>query len=371
MKHRLGFVITSLGYGGAERVVVNLANYFSSGAYDVSVLILNDYAPLACLLSPKIKVVNLRKNRIITGALACALELRKQKINIALVSLFPLTGLIYVFTKIIFYRLTYLPIEHNNPSAIPVQSSKPYSSLLWLFAHIAYKNCSVVTVSRSLSKSVSEYYRLPEGRAVTIYNPIMQDSFEEKTFLFEREIRRLSTKSNMIRRKFLSIGSLTPQKNQVLALEAVMKLITRGYLVHLTIVGDGQLRDDLKRYAEQNNICDYVTFSDGTTDIEKFYEETDVFLLTSNYEGFGNVLVEALSHGLPIISTDCDFGPREILEEGVHGILVPCGDVQLLVDAMAGDKFPGTAISRARRSMDFSVRVSAKKYEKLFKLTVE
>ena len=93
--------------------------------------------------------------------------------------------------------------------------------------------------------------------------------------------------------------------------------------------------DNLKSLAASEGIGDRITFPGFVIDPWPFFENADLFVLSSDFEGFGLVLVEAMSCGVPVVSTDCESGPREILADGEFGKLVPCNDVEALAKAMA------------------------------------
>ena len=133
--------------------------------------------------------------------------------------------------------------------------------------------------------------------------------------------------------RVLSVGALKPEKNHKLLLEAFADF-ARERDARLIIVGEGPLRPVLEKLADQMGIAERVCLPGFRADPWPFYASAHLFVLTSQSEGFGNVLVEAMAAGLPIVSTDC-AGPREILDGGKWGALVPVGDRGALTHAMA------------------------------------
>jgi len=126
----------------------------------------------------------------------------------------------------------------------------------------------------------------------------------------------------------------------------------------------------LRRLAAELGIANRVIFAGFHSDPSPFYATADLFVLSSNHEGFGNVIVEALSFGLPVVSTDCPSGPAEILENGRWGRLTPVGDAQALARAM--DESLSTPVDRdalKRRAADFSPEIAARKYLDLLGLS--
>jgi glycosyltransferase involved in cell wall biosynthesis len=132
----------------------------------------------------------------------------------------------------------------------------------------------------------------------------------------------------------VACGRLTEQKDYPTLLRAVAELTLRRD-VRLVILGDGPLRGDLERLVRDLGIGNAVDLAGYTSNPHPCMARAQVFVLSSRSEGFGNVLVEALALGVPIVSTDCPYGPREILDGGRYGMLVPPGDATALADAIA------------------------------------
>ncbi|MBM3938997.1 MAG: glycosyltransferase family 4 protein, partial [Sphingomonadales bacterium] len=155
--------------------------------------------------------------------------------------------------------------------------------------------------------------------------------------------------------RLLSVGTLCYSKDYLTLLRA-FKIVLTSLDAKLTIVGEGPCESILLGECSRLSICDQVRFVPFTLDLHPFYVSTDIFVLSSLYEGLGNVLVEALSYGIPVVSTDCDYGPREILNSGKYGLLVPPQNPVALatavVEAASRGIDPRPLISR---SCDFSV----------------
>lgn len=136
----------------------------------------------------------------------------------------------------------------------------------------------------------------------------------------------LNKQSNLEQKILISVGSLSPQKNQKKMLEIFQKV----HIIHpdwkLIIYGEGVLRDALEDYAIQLGVKDFVVLPGATQDVASALSEASIFLLTSKIEGFGLVLIEAMACGLPCISFSAP-GPNSIIENEKNGYIVPQGDV--------------------------------------------
>ena len=174
-------------------------------------------------------------------------------------------------------------------------------------------------------------------------------------------VKPQKTKKNNKVKKIVTVGRLIEAKDHATLIKAFAKLDKEFH--SLTILGDGPLLADLKQLAKNLDVYENITFTGFVENPRDYLSMSDLFVLSSNREGFGNVIVEALSCGTPVVSTDCKHGPIEILNNGEFGTLVTVGNVNELAVGMEQsltktyDK--QKLINRAR---DFAPEVSAKRY---------
>ena len=131
----------------------------------------------------------------------------------------------------------------------------------------------------------------------------------------------------------IAIGRLSEQKNFSLLLQSFAKVL-ESTKARLIIFGEGPLRSDLENLVKELNLQDAVLLPGVVANPYNYLNNADLFVLSSNYEGLPNALVEALACGCPVVSTDCQSGPREILDDGKYGILVEPSDVNGLARAI-------------------------------------
>ncbi|MDZ4809710.1 MAG: glycosyltransferase [Bacteroidota bacterium] len=225
----------------------------------------------------------------------------------------------------------------------------------------------VTVISKGIARSLA---KLGIKKSHVIYNPIYNSGLDVPVIT-----ARPFT--------FINIARLEPQKNQALLLKAFAKVADKN--CYLVILGKGLLLDDLKDLAIELSITDRVNFEGFQSNIKSYLLQSDCFVFSSDYEGLGNVIIEALQAGLPVISTDCPYGPREILspesdtdtlmKKGVdlaaYGILTPVGNEEYLAEAM--QKIIENSVLRNKyrelskpRALDFDINKIAKKYFDLF-----
>lgn len=131
----------------------------------------------------------------------------------------------------------------------------------------------------------------------------------------------------------LTVGRLVSQKNTAMLIDAYAK-IEADIDAHLVIIGAGSLEAELRQRIAQYGLASKIHLLGEVTNPHPWYKRASMFVLSSDSEGYPNVLLEALAHGLPVVSTDCDFGPRQILDNGRYGKLVKVGDVDGMADAI-------------------------------------
>jgi glycosyltransferase involved in cell wall biosynthesis len=162
--------------------------------------------------------------------------------------------------------------------------------------------------------------------------------------------------------QLLAIGRLDQLKDYGTMMRAI-KLVKEELDVELNVLGEGLERENLDSLIKQLELENDVTLVGNVMNTSAWFQEADVFVLSSIREGFGNVIVEALAHGIPVVSTDCPSGPREILTKSEYGALVPVGDYQQLAEAIISTARKETDRELLRtRAEDFDSRLICSRY---------
>jgi glycosyltransferase involved in cell wall biosynthesis len=195
----------------------------------------------------------------------------------------------------------------------------------WL-RRLAYQSATqVVSCSQGVDKNW--YWLSPERRCV-IYNPLaVQQEHSVDVELLE--------KIDFNKKTVVAMGRLTEQKGFDILLTAFADIAEKHQDWQLLILGEGELRQELETLRDQLGIRDQVVMPGLANNPFSILKHAHLFVLSSRYEGFGNVIIEAMACDLPVISTDCPSGPGEIIINGENGILVPNQDQNSLAQAMA------------------------------------
>jgi glycosyltransferase involved in cell wall biosynthesis len=224
---------------------------------------------------------------------------------------------------------------------------------------------ALVAVSKGVARDLAAVTGISPERIKVIYNPVISDDFFDSKGLrcthpwAERDQPPL----------FIAVGRLVAQKDFHTLIRAFAQL-RASHVARLMIVGDGALRNSLEQTAEMLGIVHDVTFVQFVRRPQDLIERSVALILSSVHEGFGNVLVEALAVGVPVVATDCPHGPSEILDGGTYGKLVRTGSPEELANAMenvltSGDRIDHEALRK--RAHEFTLEKHIAAYLTLFR----
>lgn len=359
---KLAYFYRNLNHGGIQRMIVNAANYFSEAGHDVSVVLMKPEGEYIGLLDKNVKVVYFKSaDRMKLLKSFCSI-LREEQFDL----LFTATPSLNTFTiigRLIAGVKTKIVIsERNNTVVFFKNSSLTLSKLTFLTIPLLYRFAdAIVAVSRGLAGSLRKVALIPEEKIHVIYNPAWSHQLEEQS---AAEVNHEWFQSHDVP-VVITAGRLVSAKNHALLIDAIA-LLRRDIQVRLVIIGDGVLRPALQKKIEDLDLQDCVRLEGFKLNPVSWMAKADLFVLSSDYEGFGNVLVEALAAGLTIVSTDCDYGPSEILEGG-YGYLSPVGDAAALASQMyRGLQSPIDKTRLKERAKEFGTEQIMKHYSELF-----
>ena len=290
--------------------------------------------------------------------------LRHSKPEVLLAGMWPLTVIAPIAAKLANRGTRVVISEHGVISSQYASRGRLHHALMRLSVAIGYRLTSAcVGVSKGVASDIARLAWLPESAVRVIHNPVrdagsetLAESMSAEPFWGSQPGKRIVT-----------VGRFKEVKNHALLLRAFAQLL-RSTSATLMLVGGGELEGRLRQLAIDLRVAERVVFAGFQENPAPFYASADLFVLTSDREGFGNVIVEAMAQGTPVVSTDCPFGPAEILEGGRWGRLVPVGDEVALAKAMCKVlKAPADESALRRRAADFAPDKIAERYlETLF-----
>lgn len=263
-----------------------------------------------------------------------------------------------IYSKFINPNAKSIFVAHSVYSSMFTYKSK----VKLLFQHYLpkilgiYGKCdAVIYVSNGVKDDFKKLYHVKEEKEHVIYNPVLDviplEPIQDKKL------------SNPV--KLVSVGRLDIEKRQNILIDAIKELNDNGCLTELYLYGSGCLKEKLIRQSENLNIKDKVHFMGFSTSIINELLNYDIFVLASEFESFGNVIVEAMAAGLPVVVMDCPVGPREILDGGKLGMLVPNNDLNAFLTSIRETikQYPYEYIKKAYlASLEFELSKVCKKY---------
>lgn len=359
---RVLLFLPRLGHGGVPVAMTGLANELARRGHQVEVVVLARGA-LEHRLSPKVGLVNLACSRALMALLPLWRHLRKSKPDVLISALFQINTVAITATLLLPGSNTRIIASQRSAMRSSARESDRWidRATPWL-AKVVYRFPRyLVCVSEGVRSEMIQSVGVCPRRAVTIYNPIITPA----TIAQSEETQPLPAFGQIGDPIIASLGRLTMQKDVPTLLHA-FKILRQARPGRLLILGDGPERGRLERLARDLNLEQSVYFAGFVDKPLGYLRQAQLFVLSSIYEGFGNVLPEALLCGLPIVSTDCDFGPKEILGDGKWGTLVPIRDPAALAEAMGNSlDNPPSAQKQRQRALHFTDQKSADRYEAL------
>lgn len=316
-----------LRIGGTVRVMLNLAEALGERGVEVDIFLTHDPGVLAYMVPDGVTLTVGRRGNV--ASLPALIRYLRRRRPDALLAAHHAPNVVSVVARMIARVPTKVVVTvHNDSSSLP-KSRGFRTRLLRQAMRLAYRRAhAVVSVSNGVAEDAARVLDLPRTQIRVIYNPTISrnamaraaDDVDETWFPSPGEI------------VVLGVGRLAPQKDFATLIRA-FAVIRREIQARLVILGEGQDRPDLERLADELGLSEDVSMPGVVPSAIPFMKRASVLVLSSRWEGFPGVLIEALAVGTPVVATDCPSGPAEILENGRFGRLVPVGDAEALAAA--------------------------------------
>ena len=368
---KLWLLLSRFEVGGLERVQANLAPALEQAGWDVWLVAGQFFAGTENMLPKGIPTLELAARGRHAFILGLLKELRRHRPDAVMTTSNDVACLMLIFRVLFFPKMKIICTQHLSVSA-PWRNTRgmqriKHRLLIGLMRHLWPTADAIIAVSTALANDVRTTLQLRTA-IHTIHNPIVLPDFEDQ---MQQAIhwpwlgRAIPT--------LVFVGRLAKVKRLDLLLNAFLQ-VAKARPVRLLIVGDGPERDHVTCLVEQHGlgaICHLAGHQDNPL---PWIKAADILVLPSDYEGFGNVLVEAMACGTQVIATDCPYGPAEILEDGQYGQLVPVGDAQALAGAIEralSKNFHVPAPALMRRASEFNLERAASAYLHVIQETID
>jgi glycosyltransferase involved in cell wall biosynthesis len=319
----IAFLLPRLSGGGAERVALTLVTALAERGHELDLVVMEKSGELVDLVPPGVRLIDLKAPRVRNVVRPLVRYLRERRPDVMQVSMWPLTVM-----AVIAKRLSRIPVRCVVSDHSVFSHHYPKSRHLTIGAtmRLFYPWADArVTVSSGAADDLATLSGLRRSTFDVIPNPV-----DFPAVLAKRADGDALWGGGS--KRILTVGHLKRDKNHALLIRAFAKL-PRDLDAELMIAGNGSLRADLIALAEQEGVADRVILPGFMPDPWPLYASADLFALSSRQESFGNVLVEALYAGLPIVSTE-NIGASEVLDNGQWGRMVAQDDIAGFAKAM-------------------------------------
>lgn len=326
----IALYIPSLRGGGAERVMVILANGLADRGYKVDLVVAQAAGPYRSEVSAAVRIIDLGAKRVSTSLPGLIRYLRRSSPR-AMLSAVSHANVIAVIAKIIARSNVRLIVsEHNNLSQSRTSTNSIAGRVVVALMSWAYRKANgVVAVSNGVADDLAKTLPFPRSNIDVVYNPVVTPG------LLERAAEPLSHPWLAAGEPpvILGVGRLTQQKDFSTLIRA-FAVVRRNIQCRLVILGEGELKERLQKLAKELEVESDTLLRGFESNPFAWMKNSSLFVLSSAWEGLPTVLIEALACGAKVVSTDCPSGPSEILENGKWGSIVPVGNVERLAGAI-------------------------------------
>lgn len=354
---KISILLPDMRPGGAERLHLHLANEWLKDGIKVEFVLRQAKGELLSEVPTGATVIDLGAVRVRNALLPLARYLRHSRPGVLLAAMWPLTVVAPLAATLAGFQGRVAVSEHSPLSIAYRDAGWFHQRVLHLTTKLGYGLASeCIGVSVGVADDMSRISGLSRDQFAVVNNPAA----------LGRTFAGMSDRPEALRAVsgplLLSVGTLKTVKRHDLLLEAFARL-PEALNVSLCILGEGPQREMLEHMVEELGLSGRVFLPGFVAETAPWYAHADVFVLSSDYEGFGNVIVEAMEQGVPVVSTDCPSGPREILCNGKYGRLVPVNDADALASAMRAALIepPDSGLLQAR-ARDFAVERIADQY---------
>ena len=309
---KIGIIIGSLGFGGAERVSSQLANWWAKNGYEISFYTTkqkpsNEYFidqrinRYTCYSTNKLKLIRELHKTII-----------KDKPDIVLIMDTPMC--VYAVPALFFTRIPFVVSERSAPNNARIKKTTRYLSRFFI------RFADGIIFQTKQAKSC--YKKSIQKKSIIIANPL--------------DVSKLPDEHNGERtKKVVAVGRLIKEKNYPLLIYSFQEFSKSYPEFTLEIYGDGSEKEELDQMIHILKLDTKIKLMGNHSDVLNLINDSSVYVLSSSLEGMPNALIEAMALGIPCVSTNCPSGgPAELIQNGINGILVPVDDKTAMVEAM-------------------------------------
>ena len=328
-REHIAIYVPSLSGGGAERVMLDLATGFLERGICVDLVLVKAEGDYLGQVPIGLRLVDLNSHRAAASLMKLVGYVRRERPTVLLATLAEANVIALVAKLLLGGRLRVVTRIANTFSEEFATGSFKHRLALRLLKALFPVGDGIVAVSQGVADDLIELHPAIASRVTTIYNPVARAEIVKQSVAPVNHTWFETDNAPVV----LSVGRLTKVKDHATLLRAFAEVL-RSRQARLVILGEGAERENLLELAARLGVSQHVDLPGFKVNPFAYMSRAKVFALSSRYEGFPNVLVQAMACGTPVVSTDCRSGPTEILEDGRWGQLVPVGDWQSMAEAI-------------------------------------
>lgn len=328
---RVAFFLGSFGGGGIERITARLAHSFVTLGVEIDLILNRADSTHLGQMPVETRVIDLKTPNLYLSLPGLVRYLQQERPMVLLAADHYLNEIALLAKRIAGVPLRLVVAEHNQLSKTARNATTMKGRLAPVFARFLYPWAdAIVAVSEGVAKDLACTASLPLDSIETIYNPVINPQMLEKA---KEPVEHPWFSSEEKIPVILGVGKLEQQKDFPNLIRAFAK-VRQVKSVRLVILGWGPDRPELEALIQTMGLQDDVDLPGYVQNPYAYMARSTVFVLSSAWEGLPTVLIEAMALGIPVVSTDCESGPSEILADGEYGYLTPVGDSDALADAI-------------------------------------
>ena len=355
---RVALYLPSLRGGGAERVMLGIATGLADRGMSIDLVLVRAEGEYLNQVPEGVRLIDLNSHRTATSFLKLAGYLRRERPD-ALLTTLAHANVVALITKLLFGRRLRIIVRIENTfTEVFDNATIKQRQTLRVLKRLLPSADGIVAVSQGVADDLRAIVPAASHKVTAIPNPVVWPDHPQKA----RESVDHPWFNDEPTPVILSAGRLTTVKDHATLLRAFAETL-RSRPARLVILGVGPERENLLEMAERLEVSQYVDLPGFKINPFAYMSRAKVFVLSSLYEGFPNVLVQAMACGTPVVSTDCRSGPREILQDGKWGPLVPVSDWRRMSRAILETlDNPIPSDSLISRASDYSAEASVDRY---------
>ena len=324
-----------VGAGGKETVVWHLARGFVDAGYRVDLVVGNAASDYRYRIPDCVRVVDLKTHGYLRTTVKLVLYLLRHRPRV-LFSTLPFSAIPAILARTLSLSRCRVVVRVCNNLARRIEHERAAFSrpVRWAIRHLPRRAHGVVACSHGIAREIAGITGMPLDRIHVIYNPAITEAMPAQgAEPVDHPWFALQAGGKPTPPVILGVGRLARQKNFALLIRAFAEV--RCHVdARLLILGEGPERTRLEQMVRELGLEDHVSLPGYVANPYAYVARARVFVLSSSWEGFANVVAEALALGTPVVSTDCPSGPAEVLDHGRYGMLVPVDDAAALADAI-------------------------------------